>query len=110
MLNHNILTRLRRIAIALVLIVGIFTINLASADLAIAGDNYSAETDTYQETRNPNRVDTTREELANSELNTTPEEETKGQSIYDTVVDRVNRQRDTSIKGTSNTVTRSEPK
>ena len=109
MFNYNIFSRLRQLVVALVLIIGVLTINLTNMGTAIAADNYSAETDTYQETRNPNRVDTTRDELAKSELNSTPEEETKGQSIYDTVVDRVNRQRDTSIKGTSNTKTRSEP-
>ena len=108
MWNQNI-RRLRKLAFALVLIIGILTINVATSGLAIADDNYSAETDTYQETRNPNRVDSTREELSNSKLNSTPEEETKGKSIYDTVVDRVNRQRDTSIKGSSNTKTKSEP-
>ena len=110
--NHqnSIIHRLRRVILALVLIVGILTINFANTPTAIAAnDNYSAETDTYQETRNPNRVDTTREELAKSSLSSTPEEETQGQSIYDTVVDRVNRQRDTSIKGSSNNKTKSEP-
>ena len=110
MFNHSIFLRLRRFALALVLIIGVFTISLTNTEIAIAGDNYSAETDTYQETRNPNRVDTTRDELADSKLNSTPEEETEGQSIYDAVVDRVNRQRDTSVKGSSNTKTRSEPK
>ena len=108
MFNQKIFHRLRKLALAFVLIVGILTINLANPNMAISADNYSAETDTYQETRNPNRVDTTREELANSKLNSTPEAE-KGKSIYDTVVDRVNSQRDTSIKGTSNTKTKSEP-
>ena len=108
MYNQSIFNRLRKLAFAFVLIVGIFTINVASSGQAFARDNYSAETDTYQETRNPNRVDTTREDLKNSNLSSTPEEE-KGQSIYDTVVDRVNSQRDTSVKGSSNTKTKSEP-
>lgn len=109
MFDNHIFQRLRKFALAFVLIVGIFTFDFANTGMAIAGDNYSAETDTYQETRNPNRVNTTREELAKSNLNSTPEEETEGQSIYDTVVDRVNSQRDTSVKGSSNTKTRSEP-
>ena len=104
----NIVHRLSRLAFAFILIIGIFTINVATSDRAIAADNYSAETDTYQETRNPNRVNTTPEELKNSKLSSTPEEE-KGQSIYETVVERVNNQRDTSIKGSSNTKTKSEP-
>ncbi|MEM7595542.1 MAG: hypothetical protein AAF383_29250 [Cyanobacteria bacterium P01_A01_bin.83] len=107
MLSKNILLRLPNLVLAFVLALGIFVINPISSAPALAGDNYSAETDTYQETRNPNRVDTTREELAKSNLGSTPEEE--GQSIYDTVIDRVNQQRDTSIKGSSNTKTRSEP-
>lgn len=109
MCDQNILYRLRKLTIALILIIGIFTINVASSSQAIAADNYSAETDTYQETRNPNRVDTTPEELRNSKMSTTAEEETEGKSIYDTVVERVNRQRDTSVKGSSNTKTKSEP-
>ena len=107
MYDQSIFNRLRKLALAFILIVGIFTINVVSSGQAIAADNYSAETDTYQETRNPNRVDSTREELKNSKLSSTPEEES--QSIYDTVVDRVNSQRDTSVKGSSNTKTKSEP-
>ena len=109
MYDQSIFNRLRKLAFAFILIVGIFTINVASSGQAIAGDNYSAETDTYQETRNPNRVNTTREDLKNSNLSSTSEEETEGQSIYDTVVERVNSQRDTSVKGSSNTKTKSEP-
>ena len=104
----NIVHRLRRLTFAFILTIGIFTINVAISSQAIAADNYSAETDTYQETRNPNRVNTTPEELKDSKLSSTPEEE-KGQSIYETVVERVNNQRDTSIKGSSNTKTKSEP-
>lgn len=104
---YKIAYRLRKLAFAFILTIGIFTINVAISPQAIAADNYSAETDTYQETRNPNRVNTTPEELKNSKLSSTPEEES--QSIYDTVVDRVNSQRDTSVKGSSNTKTKSEP-
>lgn len=105
---YKIAYRLRKLAFAFILTIGIFTINVAISPQAIAADNYSAETDTYQETRNPNRVNTTPEELKNSKLSSTPEEE-KGQSIYETVVERVNNQRDTSVKGSSNTKTKSEP-
>ena len=105
----KILSRLRSLVLAFILVLGMLVLNPISATPALAGDNYSAETDTYQETRNPNRVDTTREELAKSKLSTTAKEETEGQSIYDTVVDRVNNQRDTSIQGSSNKKTRSEP-
>lgn len=105
----QILFRLRSLILAFVLVLGMLIFNPISTASALAGDNYSAETDTYQETRNPNRVDTTPEELAKSKLGKTPEAETEGKSIYDTVVDRVNRQRDTSIKGSSSTETKSEP-
>ena len=104
----NIIHRWNQVALTLVMILGILTINLAYSGQALAGDNYSAQTDTYQETRNPNRVDTTREELSNSKLNS-PKDSQAGQSIYESVVDRVNQQRDTSIKGSSNTKTKSEP-
>ena len=105
----KVLFRLRSLVLAFVLVLGMLIFNPFATTSALAGDNYSAETDTYQETRNPNRVDTTREELAKSKLSTSAEEETEGQSIYDTVVDRVNKQRDTSIPGSSNKKTRSEP-
>lgn len=65
-------------------------INFSYIPAAHAGDNYSAPTDTYQETRNPNRVNTTKEELAKSNLDRP--EENKGESIYERVVDKVNQQ------------------
>ena len=109
MFDNNIVRRWRSIALALVLSIGILVTNLAYSGQALAADNYSAETDTYQETRNPNRVNTTREELAKSEIDKPEESEAKGQSIYEQVIDRTNQQRDTSIPGTSNKKTRSEP-
>ena len=105
----NYIVRWLRITVAVVLIVGTFLINPSYNGQALAADNYSAATDTYQETRNPNRVNSTREELANSKLDLPEERESDGESIYERVVDRVNQQRDTSIKGTSNTKTKSEP-
>ena len=108
MFDNNIVRRWRSIALALVLSIGVLVANLAYSGQALAADNYSAQTDTYQETRNPNRVNTTREELANSELDK-PDESKAGESIYESVVDRVNQQRDTSVPGTSNKKTRSEP-
>ena len=109
MFDNNIVRRWRSIALALVLSIGILVTNLAYSGQALAADNYSAATDTYQETRNPNRVNTTREELAKSEIDKPEESEAKGQSIYEQVIDRTNQQRDTSIPGTSNKKTRSEP-
>lgn len=104
----KILPRLRNIIMAFVLVLGIVLISPIHGQSALAGDNYSAETDTYLETRNPNRVDTTTEELANSKIDSPKENEAKGQSIYEDVVERVNREKDTSVK-TSNTRTKSEP-
>lgn len=60
------------------------------ADVALAGDNYSAATDTYQETRNPNRVTTTPEELAKSNLDRVKKSE--GESIYENLVEKVDSQ------------------
>ena len=105
--NH--IVRWLRITVAVVLIVGTFLINPSYNVRALAADSYSAATDTYQETRNPNRVNSTREELANSELDLPEARESDGESIYERVVDRVNQQRDSAIKGTSNTQTKSEP-
>ena len=109
MFAKNIVRCLRNTALALILTVGLLLTNFAYSGQALAADNYSAATDTYQETRNPNRVNTTREELAKSELDKPKESEATGESIYEQVIDRTNQQRDTSIKGTSNTKTRSEP-
>ena len=108
MFDRNVVRCLRNLTLALVLTIGLFLTNLSPSGSALAADNYSAATDTYQETRNPNRVNTTREELAKSELDK-PDDEAKGQSIYEQVIDRTNQQRDTSIPGTSNKKTRSEP-
>ncbi len=108
MFDRNVVRCLRNLTLALVLTIGLLLTNLSPSGSALAADNYSASTDTYQETRNPNRVNTTREELAKSELDK-PDDEAKGQSIYEQVIDRTNQQRDTSIPGTSNKKTRSEP-
>ena len=108
MFAKNIVRYWRNIAIALILTVGLFLTNFAHSGQALAADNYSAATDTYQETRNPNRVNSTREELANSKLDKPEENKAQGESIYESVIDRVNQQRDTSVK-TSNTETKSEP-
>ncbi|MGV2827090.1 hypothetical protein [Myxosarcina sp. GI1(2024)] len=93
MFHTNITHWLRTVAIAFILIVGTWLLNVPYSATALAGDNYSAETDTYQQTRNPNRVDSNKEELANSK--TYLPEETEGKSIYENVIDRVNQQRET---------------
>ena len=108
MFDNNTLRCLRNLTLALVLTIGMLLTNLAYSGQALAADNYSAATDTYQETRNPNRVNTSTEELAKSKIDV-PEEKEQGTSIYEQVIDRTNQQRDTSVKGQSNTKTRSEP-
>lgn len=91
------LTRISRsIAVIATIILGALIINLNYVDTALAADNYSAPTDTYQETRNPNRVNSSPEELAKSKLDRP--EEAKGESIYDRVVERVDNQRKETLK------------
>ena len=91
------LTRIfRSIAVIATIILGALIINLNYVDTALAADNYSAATDTYQETRNLNRVNSTPEELAKSKLDRP--EETEGKSIYDRVVERVDNQRNEVLK------------
>ena len=109
MFDNNVVRWLRNLTLALILTIGLFLTNLSYGASALAADNYSAATDTYQETRNPNRVNTTREELAKSKLDKPDESEAKGESIYEQVIERTDRQQDTSIPGTSNKKTRSEP-
>lgn len=109
MFDNRFVNWLRNLTLALILSIGLLLTNLTYSGQALAADNYSAATDTYQETRNPNRVNTTREELTKSEMDKPDESEAKGQSIYEQVIDRTNKQRDTSVPGTSNKKTRSEP-
>lgn len=91
MSNFNI-NRWLRIAAIAILTVGIWFVNIAYSGSVLAADNYSAETDTYQETCNPNRVDSTKEELAKSTVHVP--EETAGKSIYERVVERVDSQKE----------------
>ena len=89
------MTRLiRSLTIATIVIFGAFLLNITYEPTALAADNFNSATDTYQETRNPNRVNSTREELAKSKLDVP--EKTEGESIYDRVVDRVNKQERTA--------------
>lgn len=89
MLQKINLSHLLRSFALVIIVVFTFLLNF-SYQTALAADNYSAPTDSYQETRNPNRVNTTTEELAKSKLNSSPE--TEGESIYDRLVDKVNQQ------------------
>lgn len=85
----------RKIVIALVFTIAISIANIASnVPAAIAADNYNAATDTYQETRNPNRVNSTTEELAKSKINV-PDKTEEKDSIYDRLVDKVSQQQST---------------
>ena len=92
----NVFSLLRSFAIAFTFALGVIILNVGATLPAYAGDNYSAQTDTYQETRNPNRVDTTTEDLAKSKLNA-PEEE--GKSIYENLIDKVDRQKQSALQG-----------
>ncbi len=92
----NVFNLLRSFAIAFTFVLGVIILNVVTTLPAYAGDNYSAQTDTYQETRNPNRVNTTSEDLANSKLNE-PEEE--GKSIYENLIDKVDRQKQSALQG-----------
>jgi hypothetical protein len=91
----------RSFAIVTVTIFGIFLLNINYLPATLAADNYSAPTDTYQETRNLNRVNTKTEELAKSKLNRS--EQTKGESIYDRLVDKVDRQNKEASKDSRKT-------
>ena len=92
----NLFNLLRSLAIAFIFAMGVIILNVGTTLPAYAGDNYSAQTDTYQETRNPNRVDTTSEELAKSKLN---EPEEKNKSIYENLIDKVDRQKQSALQG-----------
>jgi hypothetical protein len=92
----------RSFALVTITIFGIFLLNINYLPTALAADNYSPATDTYQETRNLNRVNTKTEELAKSKLNRS--EETKGQSIYDRLVDKVDRQNKEVSKDSRKTI------
>ena len=99
------MTRLvRSLTIATIAIFGAFLLNITYEPTALAADNYNSATDTYQETRNPNRVNSTTEELAKSKLDVP--EKTEGESIYDRVVDRVNKQ-ETATKESNKSDSRS---
>ena len=71
-------------------------LHLAYEPAALAADNYNAAMDGYQETRNPNRVNSSEEELKNT--NIYQSEETEEDSIYDRLVEKVNKQKDNAVK------------
>lgn len=96
MSKNNLGRRLRKISLALVFMTVIFLTNVVSSGQALAADSYNAATDGYVETRNPNRVDSTTEEIAKSKMNLP--DENKGESIYDRVVEKTNKQKTDSSK------------
>lgn len=99
MSENNIRRRLRKISLALVLMTVIFLTNVVSGGQALAADSYDAPIDGYIETRNPNRVNSTTEELAKSKINLP--DENQGESIYDRVVEKTNKQKtDSSLSKT----------
>ena len=70
-------------------------LHLAYQPTALAADNYNAAMDGYQETRNPNRVNSSEEELKNSKIYES--EKTNEDSIYDRLVQKVNKQKDNAV-------------
>ena len=94
----NISSLLRSVVITAVAIFSLL-LNFAYSPAAFAGDNYSAATDTYQETRNPNRVSTNTEDLTKSNLDK-PDEEAKGESIYERLVEKVDERREEALDET----------
>ena len=101
MSENNLRRRLRKISLALVLMTVIFLTNVISGGQALAADSYDAPIDGYVESRNPNRVDSTTEELAKSKINLP--DENKGESIYQRVVERTNEQKTNSALGKTKT-------
>lgn len=100
-MSENSLSRLRKILLALVFTTVILLTNILSIGQAWAADGYNAATDGYIETRNPNRVDSTTEELAKSKINLP--DENQGESIYDRVVEKTNKEQTESAKGQAKT-------
>lgn len=101
MSENNLSRRLRKISLALVLMTVIFLTNVVSSGQALAADSYDAPIDGYIETRNPNRVNSTTEELAKSKINLP--DENKGESIYERVVEKTNEQKTNSALGKTKT-------
>ena len=85
---------------AIVAILGIFILNISNVPTALAADNYNAATDTYQETRNPNRVSTKTKDLEKSDINKV--EKTEDESIYGRLVKKVDKNRDKVSEQTNN--------
>ena len=90
MSKNNLTVKLRKVLLALVLTVGILFTQVAYGGQVLAADAYNSATDGYMETRNPNRVNSTTEEISKSKLNLP--DDNQGESIYDRAVDKSNKQ------------------
>ena len=90
----------RSLALVAVAVLSTFWLNV---NYALAADNYNVATDTYQETRNLNRVETTTEELAKSNLNKL--DKTEGKSIYENLVEKVDDRRNEALNTADSTMT-----
>lgn len=100
-MSENLSRRLSKISLALVMMTVILLTNVVSSGQALAVDSYEAPIDGYVESRNPNRVDSTTEELAKSKINLP--DENKGESIYQRVVEKTNEQKTNSTLGKTKT-------
>lgn len=96
MSENNLSRQLFKVSLTLVLMAVVVFSNLIYSGQALAADSYNAPTDGYVETRNPNRVDSTTEELAKSKINVP--DQNQGDSIYERVVERTNKQKTDSSK------------
>lgn len=96
MSEKNLSRQLFKVSLTLVLMAVVVLSNVVYSGRALAADSYNPPTDGYVETRNPNRVDSTTEELAKSKINVP--DKNKSDSIYERVVERTNKQETDSSK------------
>lgn len=96
MSENNLSRQLFKVSLTLVLMAVVVFANVVYSGQALAADSYNAPTDGYVETRNPNRVESTTEEIAKSKLGVP--DKNQGESIYDRVVEKTNKQKTNSSK------------
>ena len=109
MSTNNIFRRLPKIILAFVMVLGMFVINLSYSQQAFAANKSNAEADTYIENRNPNLGGNMNgEDLVNNGLDAPETDSAKGESIYESVVERVNNQKDTYTIDSSSAKTKSK--
>ena len=97
MSKNKLSRRLFKVSLTLVLMAVVVFTNVVYSGRALAADSYNAPTDGYVETRNPNRVESTTEEIAKSKINIP--DENKGESIYQRVIEKTNEQKTNSSSG-----------